>query len=50
MLKKYRFCQVKAIMGREVVEEMGLEKSSDQGNAGAGILYDDPYILSKLSR
>lgn len=48
-VEKIPILQVKAIMGKEVAEEMGLEKSPDQGNAGAGILYDDPYILSKLS-
>ena len=41
--------QVSAVMGKDVAEEKGLHKSVDQENAGAGILYDDFDILSKLN-
>ena len=41
--------QVSAVMGKDVAEEKGLLKSIDQENAGAGILYDDVDILSKLN-
>lgn len=41
--------QVSAVMGKDVAEEKGLLKSIDQENAGAGILYDDFDILSKLN-
>ncbi len=41
--------QVSAVMGKDVAEEKGLLKSVDQENAGAGILYDDFDILSKLN-
>lgn len=41
--------QVNAVMGKDVAEEKGLLKSIDQENAGAGILYDDVDILSKLN-
>ena len=41
--------QVSAVMGKYVAEEKGLLKSIDQENAGAGILYDDVDILSKLN-
>ena len=41
--------QVSAVMGKDVAEEKGLHKSVDQENAGAGILYDDVDILSKLN-
>ena len=41
--------QVSAVMGKDVAEERGLPKAADQENAGAGILYDDVDILSKLN-
>ena len=41
--------QVSAVMGKDVAEERGLPKAADQENAGAGILYDDFDILSKLN-
>lgn len=41
--------QVSAVMGKDVAEEKGLHKSVDQENAGAGIIYDDFDILSKLN-
>ena len=41
--------QVSAVMGKDVEEERGLPKAADQENAGAGILYDDVDILSKLN-
>ena len=41
--------QVGAVMGKDVAEEKGLLQSIDQENAGAGIIYDDFDILSKLN-
>ena len=38
-----------SVMGKDVADEKGLLKSIDQENAGAGILYDDVEILSKLN-